>query len=149
MNKIKIALVVLLIAILPAFAFADRSQAIYNMNQLLDKVGSYGYSLSDYGNGAEGDAWWAWNMTPQHYCQVDRMFFSDNEYLLVAAGDARVSDVDIKVYDDNWNLIAADTDSSSVAVARFQPGWDDTFHIRVIYYSGQPVATVGFFISYR
>lgn len=99
--------------------------------------------------GGRGRAYWVWNMNPGYYNQVERTFYAGNSYVLVAAGDQRVSDVDIKVYDENWNLIESDTDESSVAVVTFRPKWSGLFHVRTIYYAGQRVGSVGFFVAYR
>ena len=120
--------------------------AIAKMQQHLNQANEYGFRLPD---GGRGRAWWAWDLTPGYYYQVDRTFYRNNDYLLVAAGDDRVTDVDIKVYDENMNLIASDTDATALAVVRFTPKWSGTFHVRTIYYRGQVVGSVGFFIAFK
>jgi hypothetical protein len=113
----------------------------------LDRLKTVGpYYLPD---GGQGRAWWVWNMNPGYYNQVDRTFYRGNRYALVATGDSRVSDVDLKVFDESWNLIDSDTDSSNVAVVQFSPKWTGLFHVRTIYYRGAPVGSLGFFVAYR
>jgi hypothetical protein len=88
-------------------------------------------------------------MNPGYYNQVDRTFYRGNTYALVGVGDSRVSDLDLKVYDENWNLIDSDEDSTAVAVVSFTPRWTGVFHVRTIYYRGAPLGSLGFFIGYR
>jgi hypothetical protein len=61
-------------------------------------------------------------------------FYAGNDYKIVAAGCEDARDVDIAVFDENWNLIAKDEDASPVAVANLRPKWTGTFHIRVTMY---------------
>ena len=84
---------------------ADMDEAIAAMQRALDNLAQYGYHLGD---GGRGSAWWVWNMNPGYYNQVDRTFYRGNTYALVGVGDSRVSDLDLKVYDENWNLIDSD-----------------------------------------
>lgn len=125
---------------------ADMDEAIAAMQRALDNLAQYGYHLGD---GGRGSAWWVWNMNPGYYNQVDRTFYRGNTYALVGVGDSRVSDLDLKVYDENWNLIDSDEDSTAVAVVSFTPRWTGVFHVRTIYYRGAPVGSLGFFIGYR
>jgi hypothetical protein len=125
---------------------ADMEDARNKLQRALEKVKEYGYTLGDGGRGA---SWWVWNMNPGYYNQVDRTLFRGNNYALVAAGDSRVIDVDLKIYDENWNLVDSDTDNSSIAIVTFRPKWTGTFHIRTIYYSGRGVGSVGFFIAFK
>jgi hypothetical protein len=132
--------------ILAVPALADIEEARAKMQAALEKIREYGYDLPE---GGRGRAWWAWDMTPGYYHQVDRTFYRGNAYALVAAGDSRVRDADIKVYDENWNLIDSDTDASAVAVVQFTPRWTGAFHVRTIYYRGELVGSLGFFIGVR
>jgi hypothetical protein len=61
-------------------------------------------------------------------------FRAGNDYKIVAAGCEDAIDVDIAVFDENWNLIAQDQDKSSVAVANLRPKWTGTFYVRVTMY---------------
>lgn len=143
MKMRKIALVALLMTVVSSFAFADISDALVALQRKLDILNAQGYQLPS-SNGC-----WAWTMNPQSFNQVERMFYAGNDYVLVATGDYRVSDVDIKVYDENWNLIDSDTDTSSIAVASFSPAWNGVFHVKVIYYSGRSPGSLGFFIAFK
>jgi hypothetical protein len=142
--RLPIACVIVLLLAFPVVADIAEARAV--LQRALDKAETYGYELAD---GGQGSAWWVWNMNPGYYNQVDRTFYRGNDYILVAAGDSRVSDVDLKVFDENWTLIDSDTDSSNVAVVTFTPRWTGTFHVRAIYYRGQSVGSVGFFIGYK
>ena len=65
---------------------------------------------------------------------VATRLYAGNEYALVASGSSEARDVDIEVYDENWNLIARDQDSDRVAVVRVKPRWTGTFYLVVKMY---------------
>lgn len=52
-------------------------------------------------------------------------------YFIVAGGCEDAFDVDVMVYDQNYNLVARDNDSSTVAVAKITPRWSGKFYIKV------------------
>jgi hypothetical protein len=56
-------------------------------------------------------------------------------YKIIAAGCDDATDVDVKVYDANWNLVDEDNDSSQIAVADVAPRWTGTFYVKVIMHS--------------
>ena len=58
-------------------------------------------------------------------------------YKIVAAGCADAYDVDIRVFDQNGNLIDGDDDTSNVAVADVTPRWTGTFNIVVTLYDSK------------
>lgn len=127
-------------------ASADITEARAVMQRALDKLETFGYRLPD---GGQDSAWFVWNGNPGYYKCIDRTFFRGNSYALVATGDSRVVDVDVRVYDENMNLIASDTDNSAVAVVQFSPRWTGLFHVRTTYYRGAPVGSLGFFVGYK
>lgn len=128
---------------------SDRDQAIAYLDAFLDVLEVFDWNLSDYGDGGEGDSWWCWSLKPGEDIEVERMFYKGNTYKLVACGDDDAEDVDIEVYDENWNLIAEDDDIDSAAVVQFSPAWSGIFHIVTTYYDGNGRAHVGFFIAFQ
>lgn len=58
-----------------------------------------------------------------------------HEYLLASVCDTDCSDIDIKVYDENGNQIAQDTQVDDMPVVRVRPRWSGPFRIRVKMYS--------------
>ena len=65
---------------------------------------------------------------------VATRLYAGNDYALIASGCTDAKDVDIEVYDENWNLIARDQDSDRVAVVRVRPRWTGTFYMVVKMY---------------
>jgi hypothetical protein len=53
-------------------------------------------------------------------------------YTLIGVCDADCRDIDLKLYDDNGNLISSDTDRDDKPVIQFTPRWNARFTIRVI-----------------
>lgn len=56
---------------------------------------------------------------------------ANTEYVLVGGGCADAYDVDITVYDQNWNVVGRDTKVDAVPVVRVRPKWSGTFYIKV------------------
>lgn len=55
----------------------------------------------------------------------------DTQYILVGGGCGDAYDVDITVYDENWNQIGKDTKVDATPVVRVTPKWSGTFYIKV------------------
>ena len=58
-------------------------------------------------------------------------------HMIVAAGCDDAYDVDVRVFDQNGNLIDRDNDSSNIAVADVTPKWTGTFYIVVTLYNSK------------
>lgn len=74
-----------------------------------------------------------------------RTLYEGNEYIILAAGDRDVEDLDLYVYDENWNEIGVDISvGPRAAVGEFSPAWTGTYYIVVDLYRGsQPWSIVG------
>lgn len=149
MKTKRVIIISFLLFVLSSNLFADRSQALDYLQEYLDVVNEYGWKLSDYGDGGEGDSWWCWSLKPREKTYIERMFFKGIDYTLVACGDDDATDVDIEVYDENWNLIVEDDSIDSFALVQFSPYTSGVFHIKTTYYNGNGRAHVGFFIAYQ
>jgi hypothetical protein len=66
---------------------------------------------------------------------VTTTLYQGSTYYLVASGCNAAYDVDLMVYDENYNLIARDNDSNRVSIVRVTPRWTGTFHLKVHMYS--------------
>lgn len=56
---------------------------------------------------------------------------ANTQYVLVGGGCSDAYDVDIAVYDENWNLVGRDTKVDAVPVVKVRPKWSGTFYIKV------------------
>ncbi|MGB0775901.1 MAG: hypothetical protein ACPG32_01570 [Akkermansiaceae bacterium] len=56
---------------------------------------------------------------------------ANTNYVLVGGGCADAYDVDIIVYDQNWNEVGRDTKVDATPVVRVRPKWSGTFYIKV------------------
>jgi len=68
--------------------------------------------------------------------------FSGYEYVLIGAGDSTVRDLDIVLYDENWNQLAKDTMTDNVPMITGTPRWNGTFYVKVIMYRGYGYSNV-------
>ncbi len=70
------------------------------------------------------------------YRTYSRYLYSNIRYLFLGAGDSTVRDLDVQVYDRNWNLITSDNDTANVSAVEFYPPHTGTYYIRTKMYSG-------------
>lgn len=63
-----------------------------------------------------------------------RTLYRGNEYALLAGGCEYTRDIDVYVYDRNWNLISYDRDADKVALANFNASYSGTYYVRVKMY---------------
>ncbi len=56
-------------------------------------------------------------------------------YKLVSVCDNDCSDLDLTLYDENYNVISRDNDSSSTPIVEVTPKWTGTFHLQVRMYA--------------
>ena len=84
-----------------------------------------------------------------------RTLSSDWEYAIVAFGDYRFKDIDVKVYrkiDGYWTLIEQDTDANSMAVVTVKPTYTAEYKIEIKAYSfesGYDVGHYGLIIAHE
>ncbi len=146
MTKLLRVLMVSALVLLAVPAVADIAGARAALEQSLARLEKVGFTVAE---GGRGSSWWAWDMNPGYYQQVDRTFYRNVRYALVTGGDNRVKDVDLRVYDENMNLIGEDLDETPIAVVEFTPKWTGLFHVRVTYYAGAQTGSVGFYIAVK
>lgn len=65
-----------------------------------------------------------------------------HHYVIIGAGDSTVNDLDIKLYDENFNLIDDDGGSDALPVVRVTPRQGGKYHIRVKMYGGYGYSNV-------
>lgn len=58
-------------------------------------------------------------------------------YVLFAAGDENIRDLDILLYDENGNLIDHDTSTDNIPVVSVTPKWTGSFKLNVRNYAGR------------
>jgi hypothetical protein len=66
-----------------------------------------------------------------------RMLSSNYEYGILAFGESRIEDIDIKVYkyvNDQWSLVAQDEDEAEFALVSVQPLSSATYRIEISAY---------------
>jgi hypothetical protein len=54
------------------------------------------------------------------------------EYTFAGACDRDCDDLDLQLYDENWNLIDQDMLEDDVPVVSVSPSWTGVFHVKVI-----------------
>ena len=66
---------------------------------------------------------------------VKTTLHAGNEYYFVAGGCEDAYDVDIAIYDENWNLIERDNDNQAVAAVKVKPRWTGKFYVKITMYN--------------
>ena len=67
-------------------------------------------------------------------------------YTIVAFGDFRFKDIDVKVYRNyqgSWELVGKDNDASEIAVVNITPSYNEEYLIEISAYSFKPGYEVG------
>jgi hypothetical protein len=67
---------------------------------------------------------------------INTTLYKGYDYVIIGAGDSSVKDLDLEIYDENWNLINRDTERDALPVVKSSPRWNGRFHIRVKMYEG-------------
>lgn len=139
-----IGILLSLVLVLPAMA-DSRSQVTQKAINYVTQLEAKGWTIIDE-VGYLDDIWVGQSM------QIDRTLSSGLQYIFVAFGDDDATDVDVYIYDEHWNLISKDADSSNLAVAKAAPSWTGLFHIVVKLYSSHAswstVGVVGGYYEY-
>lgn len=118
-----------LIAVAPS-AFADRSSARTTAYRMADR-------LREIGWGFRGE--YEMGFLEERQKEVSRTtLYEGNTYALIAGGCDEARDVDLEVYDENWNLVGKDSDSSDLALVKVTPRWTGTFYTVVRMYDSTP-----------
>ena len=66
---------------------------------------------------------------------VKLTLYEGNEYVLVGGGCRDCYDVDVLVYDENWNEVDRDQENKDVAVVKVAPKWSGEFYVVIHMYS--------------
>ncbi|GEM_PF-791350 len=73
---------------------------------------------------------------------VKNTLYTGNSYAIIGAGDSDVIDLDIELYDENFNLIDRDTQTDPYPIVKVSPGWSGRFYIRATMYRGYGYSNV-------
>lgn len=110
----------------PQFAMASRESARRNAYALSMALEAAGFNVRELYNGAL--------VGRGRSIQFETTLRTGYTYKIAAAGCQDAYDVDVRVYDENGNLIDSDDDSSNLAVATVSPAWTGTYYIVVTLY---------------
>lgn len=75
-----------------------------------------------------------------------RVLSSGWTYMIVAFGDYRFKDIDVKVYRNiqgSWQLVEKDNDASAIAVVSIKPQYEGEYLIEITVFSFEPGYEVG------
>lgn len=61
----------------------------------------------------------------------DTQLSAGNDYFFYVAGDKRLKSVEVRVYDEKWQLVSANITNEPQAEATYKPEWSGIFHIKV------------------
>lgn len=129
MNKLKISICFLVLAamsITGSKIHATEAGAKAEAQRIANALSSWGWDFRSY---------YSWGTLDEGESSVfKKTFYSGNEYVLVAGGCEYASDVDLEIYDGNYNLIGKDSNAGKAAAVTFSPSWTGEYYIKVKMY---------------
>lgn len=69
---------------------------------------------------------------------IKTTLYAGNSYVFIAGGCEDAYDIDVRLFDENGNLVARDNDQEDVAVAEITPAWTGPFYLRITMYDATP-----------
>lgn len=120
--------IIALLVLTVSGAMASEAEARYKARVLGTVLEDRGYTLKSLDSGY---------LRQNHYRTFAITLYSGNSYAFIGTGDSNVYDLDVTVYDENWNKVAWDNDSSDKTVVQITPRWSGTYHVRTKVYSGR------------
>lgn len=115
-------------------AFAQDSVSMAKLRVAVEKAEEYGYTHRERAQGrflAKGESF-----------TVNTTLYEGNRYMIIGAGDDNIRDLDIELYDENWNLVDKDRSPDPVPIVNVIPRWTGTFHLKVVACRGQGYANI-------
>jgi len=61
----------------------------------------------------------------------DTQLSAGNDYFFYVAGDKKLKSVEVRVYDEKWQLVSANITNEPQAEATYKPEWSGIFHVKV------------------
>ncbi|SEH04454.1 Uncharacterised protein [Candidatus Venteria ishoeyi] len=73
---------------------------------------------------------------------INTTLYKGYDYVIIGAGDSSVKDLDLKIYDGNWNLVNQDSKTDNIPIIKASPRWTGRFHIKVKMYNGNGYSNI-------
>ena len=124
-----IAVSILLASCLVGTAYAQRDNAIAKAAGMFLGLSSRGF---DTIRSEDSD-----RLSPGQSMKYTVTLYAGVTYVLFAAGDASIRDLDIYLYDENGNLISKDTQTDRYPVVTVTPRWTGPFRMYVKNHRGR------------
>lgn len=77
----------------------------------------------------------------------DTQLSAGNEYFFYVSGDENVMGVQIRIYDENWELVSANIMNAPQAEAVYLAQWSGIYHVKVTMVDASPKGGYWFIIS--
>ena len=123
MKKLIIPAIALASMFITPSADATTAQAKARAHRIASALKSKGISFRD--------KYWHGLLRYKGSTTIKTKLSANTQYILVGGGCHDAYDVDIMVYDQNWNLIGRDTKVDATPIVRVTPKWSGTFYIKV------------------
>lgn len=122
-------------AFISASAYASDAQSMRKLNAMAAVVRlATGAHCRDSANGkylSEGGSY-----------TIKTTLFRGYSYVILGAGDSSTRDLDIIVYDENFNRVKSDTKADNEPIVEVTPRWTGTFYLRGKMYSGSGYSNI-------
>jgi hypothetical protein len=145
-----VSLIVIIGVFSGVYLYATQEEAINNLLTYAEAAIVYLQSEGDEVTVPE-NAGQVFYMQEGQYIQIDGTFYTGTNYVIVASASSEASDVDIEVYDNNWNLIFDGNTNGIDADVILTPSVTMEMHVMVKLTkakSANKAAHVGFLMFY-
>lgn len=144
MTRIQKTLVVLacvasLLAAMCAVSYSGRLEVRELAFEAMDNFHKDGYHIREeiqLGSLLKGESYY-----------FDTQLSAGNEYFFFSAGDANIFAMELMIYDENWQLVAADNAREPAAQIIYTPEWSGVFHVKLTMSDAGPDDAYWFIVS--
>ncbi len=112
----------------PSMSYASDADSLQKLSRAKRYVERRGVSCRNHADGRY--------LSQNRYYVLPTTLYSENIYLIIAAGDSSVRDLDLVVLDDNYREVAVDGGANTIPIVKVNPRWTDTFYIAMVMSSG-------------
>ena len=124
-----LAIFMILVNMWQSPAFATEADAKNRANETAASLRREGFTIRT--------TYWHGTLLKNDSTYITTTLYRGSSYGLVVGGCRDAYDIDVLLYDENWNLISKDTSTDPWAVVTVTPRWTGKYYIKVRMYNSK------------